>query len=384
MEVVPSLASVLAGGGGLLAALLLLTGGTPTPTPVPTVPLASDCGITVETPESQRHWGAASVIPAREGSCQVVSVEVTPAAGYCFTGESLSPQNPFPTTCTDKTKWTVVRWGDMTFYVYFVAKEETAVPYNLNTTTAAAITTAGSYSFLLDVDDPSSVLGGHPSGMGKEKNYGLLVHASDADGTSRENLYNGVAPGDRFDVVRGDDCFFRYAVTEVRRDLAGSVPVKVFAVDAIGNERSHCGYYKVDAPVTFRWHVQPGVAGDDGIRVLMQLEPVPGPGRYRLVDYSDIVITIPVGMTLTLDSAGIGSAVHSAASREGAALLVDEESGSTISLNLTDGTEIKRVIKTLTPEGGGGAAGLSSSQRSTTRDVGALFDQIVASVEMVP
>ena len=258
---------------------------------------------------------------------------------------------------------------------------ETALSYNLLTT--KQVTYPGSYSFLEDATNVVSdayrypPLPGHPDAGP----FGLLVHATDADGTLHKDFYNGIAAGDRFDVWADDRCFIRYVVTEVLPDLKSVHTVKVFEVDHLTSVLSSCtrhDHLKADAtiPVTFRWHVAPGVEGEDGIRVMLVGEPTPGAGRYRIED-TKLVITIPADMTLVIVGGGIP---HGG---EVVVILEDVESGSQLALGVGSGTEVGRVIETppTSPSGGGGQ---SSQSARTTRDVGALFDELAKSAEIVP
>ncbi len=375
-----ALAAAIIVGGAVTAAVLLLGGAGQA---------ADECEVVA------RVWGGGGTVAgdATVVCGETVTLTATAEEGYCFShwgGGAPSEGCPLTDELEVETSEGLVYYS-----VFFKAasatatptatpKVETALPYDLLTT--KQVTYPGSYSFLEDVNNVLSDAYGYPPLRGHPDDgpFGLLVHATDADGTLHKDFYNGIAAGDRFDVWADDHCFIRYIVTEVRPNLASVHTVKVFEVEHLASVLSDCerhDHIKADAtiPVTFRWHVAPGVEGEDGIRVMLGGEPTPGPGRYRIVEGDDMVITIPAGMTLVYSGTPLA---HGDDYQPGVRLLDDVESGSQLALGGWHGTEVGRFIETPSPSKGGGASELQSE--SDTRDVGALFDELVKSIEMVP
>ncbi len=130
-------------------------------------------------------------------------------------------------------------------------------------------------------------------------------------------------------------------------------------------------------PSTFRWHVQPGYLGADGVRVLLEGE-LAGHGTYRLApsNATDYVIDVPQGMEIIR----LGGAQGDRPEDTGTSIaLEDAASGSILSFDTDTGEERgRRVVAHATLPGPNGIA-LPAD--------GALFDQIVEStrrVEPVP
>ena len=317
---------------------------------------------------------------ARVTCGETVTLTATAKEGYCFShwsgdapSEGCPPSSQRDFVTTEGTFITGVYFKPEPTPTPTPEPATTALSYNLLTT--KPITEPGSYSFLEDVNDTSSAIDWMPKGG----TYGLLLHAADADGTLQEDLYDGVGVGDRFDLEgKADGCFLRIHVRKVLPDLASVHPIKVLEVEIVSFMLSYCGpdhpFNTATSPVTFRWHVAPGVAGDDGIRVMLGHEPTPGPGRYRLL-FTDVVLTIPAGTTITIVGGGIPYGGYSGL----VMMLEDSESGSLLTIG-DDGTEVGRRVEH-TVSSGARAAPLSSGSK---RDVGAVFDQIVASIELVP
>ena len=184
------------------------------------VELAATCGVTVQTPAAQAGWGTARVTALTEDSCRLLRVAVTPAPDYCFAAESLTPLAPPPTTCSPETDWTVLRWADLTFTVYF-----TPTTFHYDTFDATgAVSAAGSYAFLAadaaTEGDAALAAGGDPAlpvvttyEAVREAEGVLRLHRTDAEGSSRAAFYATVAVGDLLEWRVADDCFVRYTVT---------------------------------------------------------------------------------------------------------------------------------------------------------------------------
>lgn len=232
----------------------------------------------------------------------------------------------------------------------------TNLPYNLHTT--GAVMAPGSYAFLSDVNDLGSTLDWYVH----QGTFGFLVHQSDADGVSRAALYDTVAAGDTVDWWRGEACSIRFSVREVKPDPAGSPARKLLVMEYVHSIGFSCsGPPLADAPqqVEFRWRPPPWKMGPDGIRQI-QNEPVTGPGRYRLDGASEVVIRIPAGVTIEVRGGGYAGGVYSLA-------VVDVETGARLSFDSDTGAVTGRWI----PDDVADKAG-----------VNALFDQIIASVEI--
>ncbi|MDE2670839.1 MAG: LuxR C-terminal-related transcriptional regulator [Chloroflexota bacterium] len=349
---------------GIAALVVVLVVVTP---PSTEKPQPTDCEVVgrADGPVGAPAPGGAVTGGATVVCGEMVTLTATAKGGYCFSHwGNEAPSEGCPLT---STKELTASGGTSSYTANFKVPPlppVTAIPYSLRASSVAELTTPGSYGVLVDVDDTSSTMG-LPRGTGP---YGLLVHASDADGDSRAAFYDTVAVGDRVEIWARDNCFFRYEVAEVRPDLAGPVPLKVFKVEYLVDRLSHCGPDRSFDNVSFRWGVAPGVEGEDGIREMLGREPTPGPGRYRITS-SDIVIFIPAGMTLALVGGG-----------DGARALEDVESGSLIVL-IWDGTEESRTV--VAPADGETAVGGTDDSSTAARDVNALFDELVASVEVI-
>ncbi len=96
--------------------------------------------------------------------------------------------------------------------------------------TTGAVATPGSYAFLADPTDPSTVVTTYEA-LRDGTTTALLIHMSDADGLSRADVYDAVEAGDLFEWRKADDCFVRYTVEKVMADPAGSTPRKLLAVE---------------------------------------------------------------------------------------------------------------------------------------------------------
>ena len=119
--------------------------------------------------------------------------------------------------------------------------------------TTGAVSTPGSYAFLSDPDDTSTVVATYEA-LRDGTTTALLVHTSDADGASRADVYDAVEAGDLFEWRQADDCFVRYTVTEVTPDPAGDVPRKLLAVEWMTYAYAGCsGAVSMDAAVGMTW-----------------------------------------------------------------------------------------------------------------------------------
>ena len=80
--------------------------------------------------------------------------------------------------------------------------------------TTGAVATPGSYAFLSNPDDTSTVVTTYEA-LRDGTTTALLIHTSDADGAPRADVYDAVEAGDLFEWHKADDCFVRYRVTDV-------------------------------------------------------------------------------------------------------------------------------------------------------------------------
>ena len=116
-----------------------------------------------------------------------------------------------------------------------------------------AVATAGSYAFLADPRDPATVVTTY-EGLRAGTARGLLIHTSDADGTSRAALYAAVEVGDLFEWRESDDCFVRYRVTEVHDDPGGETARALFGVEWMTYAFTGCsGDIATSAAATLDW-----------------------------------------------------------------------------------------------------------------------------------
>ncbi len=171
--------------------------------------------------------------------------------------------------------------------------------YNRLDITGAA-STAGSYSFLTTSGDTSSAI----DNFGRSAAYAteLRLNPADASGASRQTFYDTVAVGDTFDYkTKPRDCGFRFSVTRV----SSTNSTKSFALDLVSEYGGRCRGF-VDDPssahdVQFVWRPPPGIATREGVRELIEGEPV-GPGTYKLWEPVPWVLDVPAGITITRGS----------------------------------------------------------------------------------
>ena len=136
----------------------------------------------------------------------------------------------------------------------------TAFPYDAYDATGA-VATPGSYAFLADADDLSSVVKTY-EGLRDGTATALLIHTSDSDGVSRADVYDAVEAGDLFEWRKADDCFVRYTVEEVMADPAGTVPRKLLGVAWMTYAFTGCsGAVPATATVTMGWGPLPSLGG---------------------------------------------------------------------------------------------------------------------------
>ena len=135
---------------------------------------------------------------------------------------------------------------------------DTALRYETYDLTGGAAA-AGSYAFLADgAAGAVATYEGLRDGSAAQ----LLIHKTDAQGTSRATLYDAVAAGDLFEWRQSYDCWVRYEVTEVKPDPPGAAQRKQLAVERTSYAFSGCtGAIAVDAPVLLAWGALPDLGG---------------------------------------------------------------------------------------------------------------------------
>ena len=128
--------------------------------------------------------------------------------------------------------------------------------------TTGAVSTPGSYAFLSDPGDTSTVVTTYEA-LRDGTTTALLIHTSDADGLSRADVYDAVEAGDLFEWRHADDCFVRYEVTEVKPHPTGTVPRKLLAVEWMTYAFTGCsGTISTSDAVQIVWGALPSLGGD--------------------------------------------------------------------------------------------------------------------------
>ncbi len=137
----------------------------------------------------------------------------------------------------------------------------TSVPRYDSYDTTGALTTPGSYGFLSDAADTTTVITTY-EGLRDGTTMALIMHQSDAHGASQAALYDAVAAGDLFEWHKAGDCFVRYQVTEVRPDPIGSVPRKLLAVEWMTYAFTGCSGVVADTTAaSVDWRELPDLGG---------------------------------------------------------------------------------------------------------------------------
>ncbi|MYA50032.1 MAG: hypothetical protein F4Y25_04735, partial [Chloroflexi bacterium] len=244
----------------------------------------------------------------------------------------------------------------------------TALEYNTYDTSGGA-TTAGSHALLEDSTDMTSA----PTSYSRPASRvtAIVVNTMDGGGQSRAAFYSSIKVGDIVEWVSTDDefCWQRFKVTGLLPDPPGEPPRKLFAVAWLPVDFDLCTKRTIageqgTVEVELRWHPPAARKFPDtgDIPVMLMDQPV-GPGTYYAAIGAWLVIDVPAGMTLVRTT---GFVLASTGFYPVA--LQDVKSGSSIVLALGSGTELGRTIETV---------------EGDTRDIGALFDQIVASARIV-
>ena len=82
----------------------------------------------------------------------------------------------------------------------------------------------------------------------------LLIHKTDAEGTSRSDILDAVEAGDLVEWRKADDCFVRYKVLGVKPHPTGTIPKKVLDVEWMTYAFTGCsGTISTDTEVGMTW-----------------------------------------------------------------------------------------------------------------------------------
>ena len=158
--------------------------------------------------------------------------------------------------------------------------------------TTGAVTTAGSYAFLMPDDDAEDDDAMTPvttyEALRDGTTTALLIHKSDAHGASQAALYDAVEAGDLFEWRESDDCFVRYKVTEVKPDPAGTVPRKSLGVESIAYAFTGCSGAIATGSASVTWGALPNLGGTSLTVPIVQ-------GPFQLVPAGWTGATKPVG-----------------------------------------------------------------------------------------
>ena len=123
-----------------------------------------------------------------------------------------------------------------------------------------AVTSPGSYAFLSGESGTTAVT--TYEGLRDGTTTRLLIHTTDAGGTSRAAYYDTVQAGDLFEWRRAADCFVRYQVTEVKANLAGTAPRKLLAVEWTTYAFTGCsGAIPANTSASVMWGMLPNLGG---------------------------------------------------------------------------------------------------------------------------
>ena len=156
-----------------------------------------------------------------------------------------------------------------------VAPAATTFRYDTYDTTGA-VSTPGSYAFLSNPDDTSTVVTTYEA-LRDGTTTALLIHTSGADGASQATLYDEVEAGDLFEWHEADDCFVRYKVSEVKPDPTGTVPRKLLAVEWMTYAFTGCsGAVSTDAALSMAWGEMDDLGGEGLVVPVIH-------GNYQLV-----------------------------------------------------------------------------------------------------
>ena len=226
---------------------------------------------------------------------------------------------------------------------------------------------AGSYALLKNANDLAS---GITNFRDAPAAAALLVNTTGFAGRSYADFLDNVSVGNRFTWRISATCWSAYEVTMLLSDPSAPAR-KLFAIKPVAQD-----------PCTFRigdlrrgrlssldWGPPPSepIIGADGIRILPHRYPVEGGHTYRIRDYDGVgwvVFDAPADMRLIYTGSAEEFGGHITVS------LKDEASGAILAVDYDTGEEVGRYI----PKDYG--------SNGETREVGALFDEIIASARV--
>ena len=155
--------------------------------------------------------------------------------------------------------------------------------------TTGAVTEAGSYAFFAEGEGAAITAVTTYEGLRDGTATSLLIHTSDASGTSQAAVFDGVEARDLLEWKEADDCFVRYRVTEVKVDTAGPAPRKSLGVESIAYAFTGCsGPITTSVPVSVSWGELPNLGGTSLTAPIVQ-------GPFQLVPAGWTGATQPVG-----------------------------------------------------------------------------------------
>ena len=224
--------------------------------------------------------------------------------------------------------------------------------------------TPGSYAFLTDASSTTSTANTHDDLLDAAA---IVVNVSDRDGASQAALYNNIEVGDVVEwyPVGYEDCWLRYKITALLPEPPGDPPRKRFAVKWLPVAHLMCvdDVLADELDVELRWH--PPAAHSDphgGLPTMLMDQPVPGGASYYVAPFSPLAVDVPEEMTLVRYTGwAFGRGRYTVG-------LEDVATGSYLVLDINTGEELGRLIQ---------------SVEGDSRDVGALFNRIVASARTV-
>ena len=241
----------------------------------------------------------------------------------------------------------------------------TSFRYDIYDTTGQA-TADGSHALLMTEGTQTSAVTQH--GDLVERVTGIIVNVKEGDGTAHVDFYRSIKTGDVVEWVPtgNEECWQRYRVTAIQPDPAGSPARKLFSLEPLSKFFLKCSGEIVPASgvleVELRWNPPPTRPAADGTPTLLMNQPVTGPLTVRIAPFSLATIDIPAGMSIVRNTPYVmgSDGIHSTT-------VDDVKSGSRLAIDIRRGVEVHRDIVTVEDD---------------TRDVGALFDQIAASLRL--
>ncbi len=227
--------------------------------------------------------------------------------------------------------------------------------------------TDGSYSMSTTEDGVTGVATTHTDLVFSVTS--IVVNVKDSDGAARTNFYNSIKVGDVVEwVPTGDEkCWQRFRVSAILPDPAGPVARKHFSLEPLMKFDQWCS-----GPITgedgvlateLRWNPPAARPTEYGLPAMLLDQPVEGPLTVLLAPFAPYVVDIPEGLTLFRFTSWAWSNTG-----EQPAGVEDLKSGSRLWIDVVTGEELGREVVTV---------------EGDTRNIEALFDQIVASARRV-